>query len=249
MNKLSAAYKNELYKLYKKKKVYVAAVLCLLTVAVGAVMSYLINNFMGISVTTGASFPVVVLPIMMNTLISLFIIFICVDMFGGEFAANTIKFTLTTPASRFKIFTAKFLAAATFIAASLAAILLLSLIASFILGGDMSGLLYAVIAYIVSVLPLTVFALLVILIANLTRGTTSAFMLSILAFLVFRGVEFAAPTYSAMLFTASYDWYTYFAAAGDYINYGKIFRLLLIQGGYFVMLFSLGYMLFEKREI
>ncbi len=249
MNNLKAAYINELFKLYKKKKIYVAAILSAVSVAIGALISFLIKSFMGISALGGTNFPILVLPVLLNTLVSLFVVFICVDMFSGEFSANTIKFTLTTPVSRFKIFTSKVLAAVSFIFANLMLIMVLSLIASLFLPVSGGSILYVFSAYLVSVLPLTAFALMVILISNLTKGTTSAFMTSVILFLLFRGLELVFPAYSAVFFTSSYDWYTYFAAIGGYVNYGKILRLFLVQTGYITVFFTLGYTIFDKKQI
>ena len=51
MHNLKAAYINELYKLSKKKKLVVAALLCLAIIAVAAVITCTVNNFMGINLT------------------------------------------------------------------------------------------------------------------------------------------------------------------------------------------------------
>lgn len=249
MNNLKSAYINELYKLFKKKKIYTAAFFCTLAVAVGTLMSFLIKNFMGVAVTSGANFPVLVLPVLMNTLIALFIVFVCVDMFSGEFSSNTIKFTLTMPVSRFKIFTSKVLAAVTFILANLVLILVLSVVGAVFLGLSGGSFSYVVTAYVVSVLPLSVFACFVILIANLTKGSASAFLISIILFLSLRIAEFVFPQASAVFFTSSFNWYSYFAAIGGYVNYGKILRLFLVQAGYFTVFFTLGFMLFDKKQV
>jgi len=96
-------------------------------------------------------------------------------------------------------------------------------------------------------LPMFIFALVVVLISNITRGTTSAFMLSIFVFLVFNGLNLVFPQIRSFLFTSSFDWYR--LILGSYINYSKIFRIFLILIGYGIMLFAAGYYLFEKKDI
>ena len=120
MKALKASYINELYKLSKKKKITVCAVLIVAATALGGMITTLFGNFMGISIMGRSAFVTVVLSVMNQTLIPLFTIFVCADMFAGEFSDRTMKQTLTRPASRGKVYLAKLLAAATFILGCLA---------------------------------------------------------------------------------------------------------------------------------
>ena len=74
MHNLKAAYINELYKLSKRKKLVVAALLCLAIIAVAAVITCTVNNFMGINLTGNYEFSVMVLPVFLNIVIPLFTI-------------------------------------------------------------------------------------------------------------------------------------------------------------------------------
>lgn len=247
MPELKGAYINELYKISKRKKVVTSAVLSIFAVLAAAVIVYCINNFAGIRITGSSEFPILVLSVLIYTLLPLFTAFVCIDMVSGEFSDQTIKTTLTTPASRLCVYSAKVLAAGTFILASLLFIMVLSILASFFVGNISASIFRVLTAYIVSALPLFVFALLVMLIGNITRGTTSTFMLSILVFLVFLGLGMAFPNFKSFLFTSAIDWYRLFL--GSYINYGKAARVFFILAGYAIVLFSSGYILFEKRDI
>jgi ABC-2 type transport system permease protein len=137
------------------------------------------------------------LSVLNYTLIPLFTAFICIDVFGGEFADNTIKQTLTGPASRYKIFIAKILAISTFIIADLLFIMTASFFASFLINGTTMNIVKILTAYLVSFLPMLVFALAVIVISNTAKGTTSAFMFSVLLFLVFNGLEIVFSGYKS----------------------------------------------------
>ena len=247
MAELKAAYINEIYKISKKKKVIVASILSFLAVFIAAIIVYSLNNFAGIRLTGSSEFSILILSVLVYTLIPLFTIFVCVDMFGGEFAEGTIKSTLTRPVSRFYVFLAKVLAAGSFILAKLLFIMVLSIIFSIFLKSSSFNVLKVILAYIVEFAPIFVFALLVIVISNITKGTTGAFMLSVLVFLLFMGLGIVFPYYKSFLFTSAFDWYRLFL--GSYINFSKIIRVFLILCGYSIMLFGIGYYLFEQKEI
>ncbi len=66
-----------------------------LSVIVLAIVVYSLNNFAGIRVTGSSEFSIMVLTILSYSIFPLFTTFICIDMFAGEFADHTIKFTLT----------------------------------------------------------------------------------------------------------------------------------------------------------
>lgn len=247
MSTLKAAYINELYKISKKKKITVASILSTLSVIVAAIIVYSVNNLAGIRVTGSSEFSNLVLTVLSYTLIPLFTAFVCIDMFSGEFVDNTAKFTLTCPASRLKVFLAKIFAVASFIMANLIFVMVISFSASFFINGTTISIFNVLTAYVATFLPLFIFALVVIVISNLAKGNTSAFMLSVLVFLVFIGLEIAFPYFKSFLFTSSFGWYRLFL--GSYINYSKILRVFLILSGYGIMLFGIGFYLFDKKDL
>ncbi len=247
MQTLKAVYINEIFKISKKKKITVALIFSFFSVIVAAITVYFLNNFAGISITGSSEFSIMVLAVLSYTLFPLFTAFICIDMFAGEFADHTIKFTLTGPATRFKVFLGKILAIAGLIIANLIFVMALSLVASLFINRSMPYFLKILIAYIMEFFPIFIFALVVVFISNITKGTTSAFMLSVLVFLLFNGLGLVFPYLKSLLFTATFDWYR--LALGSYINFSKILRVFLILLGYGIMLFTAGYYLFENKEI
>lgn len=247
MQTLKAAYINEIFKMSKKKKITAALIFSFFSVVVTAIAVYAINNFAGISITGSSEFSIIVLTVLSYTFFPLFTAFICIDMFAGEFADHTIKFTLTGPASRVKVFWGKILGIASFIMANLILVMFLTLVVSLFINRSMPNFFKILIAYIMEFFPIFIFALAVVLISNIAKGTTSAFMLSVLVFLVFNGVGLAFPYLKSLLFTAAFDWYR--LALGSYINFSKILRVFLILLGYGIMLFTAGYYLFENKDI
>ncbi len=247
MQTLKAVYINEMFKMSKKKKVTAALIFSFLSVIVTAIAVYALNNFVGIGITGSSEFSIMALTVLSYTFFPLFTAFICVDMFAGEFADNTIKLTITGPASRFKVFSGKILGIAAFIMANLILVMILSLVTSLFINRSMPNLFKILIAYIMEFFPIFIFAFVVVLISNITKGTTSAFMLSVLVFLVFNGAGLVFPYLKSLLFTSAFDWYR--LALGSYINFSKILRIFLILLGYGIMLFTAGYYLFENKDI
>lgn len=247
MQSLKAVYINEIFKISKKKKITVALILLVVSVIIAAIAVYFLNNFAGIRITGSSDFSIMVMSVLSYTLFPLFAAFISIDMFAGEFADQTIKFTLTSPAPRFKVFLGKVLAIASFIMANLIFVMVLSSLVSIILNRRIPNLIIVLTSYIMVFLPLFIFALVVVLISNIAKGTTSAFMLSILVFLVFNGLGLVFPYFKSLLFTSTFDWYR--LILGSYINISKILRIFLILLGYGIMLFTASYYLFEKKDI
>lgn len=247
MQSLKGAYINEIFKISKKKKITVALILSVVSVIIAAIAVYFLNNFAGIRITGSSDFSIMVMSVLSYTLFPLFAAFISIDMFAGEFADGTIKLTLTSPAPRFKVFLGKVLAIASFILVNLMFVMVLSSVVSIFINGGIANLLRVFASYLMVFFPILIFALVVVLISNIAKGTTSAFMLSILVFLVFNGLGMVFPYFKSLLFTSTFDWYR--LILGSYINISKVLRVFLILLGYGIMLFAASYYLFEKREI
>lgn len=247
METFKAVYINEMFKISKKKKIAVSLIFSLLSVIVAAIVVYFLNNFAGIRITGSSDFSIMVLTALSYTLFPLFTTFICIDIFAGEFGDGTIKFTLTGLAPRFKVFLGKMIAIATFIMANLIVVMILCLVASIFINSNAPNILKIVLTYIMAFFPQLIFALVVVFLSNIFKGTTSVFMLSILVFLAFNGFGMIFPSFKSFLFTSAFDWYT--LILGSYINFGKILRVFLILLGYGIMLSTASYCFFEKRDI
>lgn len=247
MSSLKAAFINELYKISKKKKIFVAAILCLAVIIAGAVISCIANNFLGINITGRGEFSVMMLPVFVSVIIPLFTTFICIEMFCGEFANNTIKTTLLSPATRLTIFTAKIGAMAVFILAMLVFSMLVSFAAAVIIRHTEYNIPKILATYLISFLPLLVFGLMTAMVANMAKGGGIAFMICILVYLVFKVLELLNPMYASLFFTSEMSMYVLLNA--PLISIAKLLRLTAILIGYIIALFSYGYLMFERKSI
>lgn len=247
MSSLKAAYINEIFKISKKKKLIVASVLSIGALLLAGVIILSINNLAGIKMVGKGDFAVLILPFFEYTLIPLFTAFICIDMFSGEFTNETIKLTLTRPVSRLKVYLSKTLAAATFAFLFLMFTMICAVAVSFVFDSSSVNAVKAFAAYFTSFFPIFTTALMVMLVSNFARGSASAFLISIVIFILFKGMEFVIPAYKSFFFTSCFDWYKLFI--GNYFNISKVIRILLIFAGYGIFFFSGGYYLFEKRSV
>ncbi len=247
MKALRASYINELDKLFKKKKLMFCVILLVAVTLLGGLLSSLLGNFMGISIMGRSAFITSVLSVMNQTLLPLLVIFICADMFAGEWNDNTMKQTLTRPVTRGKIYLAKLLAVGSFIVGSLLLVFMVSCLLSFVLQTASFNFLKVFWAYLVSALPLFVFALFVSVVANLMKSSAATFMVSVIMFLLLSGLGLYYASYQSFFFTAFFNWYNLFM--GSYINVSRILRLFFIFLGCGIMFYGIGYELFERKEM
>jgi len=247
---LKANYQNELFKICKKKKLVASCILSIIAVLIGQVSITLVNQSLGLLIVNSTDLSLIVLNVMMYSIFPLFVTFLTIDMFNSEFNNNTMKLILTKPTSRFSIFTAKFLALLTIIALNILFVMLLSLITGIAFNLNavtFIGIVRIVVAYLVSIVPLLVFSLFVIVIANLVKSGNSVFFLSILSFALFYVIGIFFHQASSFLFTSMFDWYRLWIS--DSIQFFKLLRMSLIMIGCSIMLYSIGSSLFERKVI
>lgn len=244
-----AAFINELIKLRKRKKLTAAIILSILAVIIGQGAITAIQLGLGLRVAGSTEFPLVVLSLFSHTVLPLFVTFIAIDMFNGEYANKTIKLTLTRPVSRFGVYSAKVLNLATFILANLMLIMLLSFFAGLLfnpVSTSLSTVMKVILAYMVTFLPLFVFSLIVVVLANLLHRGLTVFFVAILIYLCFHFLVLLLPRLSSLLVTSMFDWYSLWISHP--LSGFKLLRLTMIQLGCGLMLFAAGYYLFDRKE-
>ena len=244
-----AALLNELEKLYKKKKVLVAVLLSLAVIVIGQLVIVGVRSGFGLRGTGSVEFPMLVLSVVVNTILPLFTALVTIDSFSGEFTQNSMRITLTRPVSRFKVYTAKIISIVLFILGALLLLLVFSLLAGFIFNTNsatLDSLSRTVFSYFVSLLPLTVLALAIALLANIFKSGIAVFFVSILTFLALKVLGVLFSQYSSLFLTTQLDWYNLFLVNSFPLL--KILRQFLIMLGYGIMFFTAGFYIFDKKE-
>lgn len=249
MVEFKATIINEIEKLYKKKKVLVAALISLIFIILGQLSIIVLRSGFGVRGTSSLEFPILVLSVVVNTILPLFTALVTIDSFSGEFAQNTMKILITRPVTRLKFFTAKIVAVMLFIFVNLLFVMIFSTITGFIFNSNsytLQGIIRILVSYLVTLIPMMVFSLLIVLFANILRSGISVFFVSILIFLVFKALGIVFSSYSGLFFTSMMDWYTLWIM--DSISFMKIFRQFMMMCSYAILLFTGSYYLFDKKD-
>lgn len=249
MVKFKSTLINEIEKLYKKKKALVAVILSLIIIVIGQLAVIGLRSNLGLRGTSSTEFPILVLSVVVYSILPLFTALVTIDSFSGEFSHNTMKIAITRPVSRLKFFTAKFTAIIFFILSNLLLVMIFSIIAGLLFNANsftFQGFIKIIISYFVTLIPMIILALVIILLANILRSGVGVFFLSILVFLVFKALGILFMQYSSLFFTSMFDWYTLWIM--DTIPILKIFREFMIMLSYGIILFTVSFYLFDKKD-
>ncbi|BDR67301.1 ABC transporter permease [Clostridium tetani] len=249
MEGFKAAVVNEVEKLYKKKKISVAAIVSLIFIVIGQFTIVGLRSGFGIRGTSSAEFPILVLSIVINSILPLFTALVTIDSFSGEFSQNTMKITITRPISRLKFFTAKIVAIMLFVLVNLLFVMIFSIITGLIFNSNsftFQGIIKIFLCYIVSILPMMILSLIIIVFCNILKGGTGVFFLSVLVFIAFKAMEIVFSRYSGIFITSMLNWYGLWTMSN--FPFMKIFRQLMMMCGYGILFFTAGYYLFDKKE-
>lgn len=244
-----AALINELEKLYKKKKVMVAALMSLIFVILGQLSVVILRSGFGVRGASSNEFPLLVLSVVVNSILPLFTTLIAIDSFSGEFSQNTIKITITRPVTRLKFFTAKVIAIMIFVLVNLLFVMIISTITGVVFNSNsftLHSIIRILISYLVTLIPMTVLALVIVLLTNILRNGISIFFISILIFIVFKALGIIFSSYSSLFFTNMLDWYRLWIMGN--VSFLKIFRQFLLMLSYIILLFTGAYYLFDKKD-
>ena len=250
MTAFKAAYTNELIKMRRKSKLVTGAVLSLAAALLWQLALSLVGSGIGVKLGDATGFALSVLGFYTTTLLPLFAVFVVIDSFNGEYAANTMKQTLTRPLARLGIFSSKVCAIATYVLASLALMMLVTTCIGFVGSPQTFSLLNLwriLVAYAVTWLPVMVFMLLVVLLAQLSPNGILTFFLAVFTFIGLHAMRLFFPQLSNMLIVPLFDWYVGWIASSS--NIAALLRqtVLLISSG--LIFFGLGCRMFERKEL
>lgn len=248
-NSLLSVWQNELFKIFKKHRVKMIMLLLLSAVTVlPKSLEYWKLRAQGqpVPYPLGAF----TLAIFVYFYIPVFVVFICTDIFSGEYSDGTIKITLLAPVSRLKVFVGKFLAVLTFIACMLLVGFVFSVLeyTADIKAVFGSGGLFFIIAlsYVSAMLPISVFALMSIVVSNLFENTNFSFLLIIVLSAVFLAIDVFYPRFSFVFSFMDFNFPFHIISGRSILG---AFNVIISLVGYLVLFFSIAYSLFENKEI
>lgn len=247
MKGFKTAFRAEIKKAAGRKKIKLALILCLLCTLLSAAVCALAGSFMGINMTGRAELSVTVLPVFTKFLIPLFTVFMCIDIFGGEYSSGTMKTTLLSGARRSEIYFAKAALLGAFIILMLGFSMVTSFIASVIVKKTEFDILRVLFSYIISFVPLMSFAFMCMLVSNIFKGSGASFMISVLLYIASWVIGMVFPFLSALLITSGFD--AYVLLSQPVLSFGKILRLVALSVGLGALFAGIGEQLFIKKEL
>ncbi|TJY42212.1 hypothetical protein E5161_09385 [Cohnella pontilimi] len=250
MSLLLSSTINEWVKMSARKKTIFFLGLIAIIPFLGLPVVLRLQNGLGITAVAGAHYPINILNMLTLFVLPLMIFMSVSDMFSGEFGDRTIRSVLLRPVGRFKIFTAKVLAAFGLIAAGLMLGWLSSTIASFFLPaseGMAGGIANSALAYAVAALPMFALCTVAVFIAQFFKNASGALAICILVYAAAKLITFVFPEYTVFSPTAYTDWYEIWI--GSAVSAGKLMTIFSFLTGCAIVFYTSGYYLFDKKEV
>ncbi|WP_127531669.1 ABC transporter permease [Paenibacillus kobensis] len=250
MELLKRAAVNELDKLLAKGKTKLFLLLTGLLPVIGMPIVLQLQNMFGVTGVGRDQYPIAVLNMMTLFIVPLTVFMNASDMFSGELGDKTIRSMLVRPVSRMKIFASKLLALFAAVAVQLGLAGLVSAGASFFLpaaGSIGQGMAEAALAYAAAALPMFVLCIAAAVLAQGFKNASGALAVLILLYGALKLLEYIFPHVMAFSPTAYTDWHSLWI--GGSVSFGKLFTIFNFLAGCGIVMYALGYMAFDNKEV
>ena len=249
MQPFVANLKNELFKLSRRKKYIVFLILGAL-VCVGSALRVLAADLI---LDEALPRELLVGGLTGENLLFLLLLFLplmalmgCCDLFAGEQADHTLRFSLMRPVGKGKLFFSK--AAAVFLLClfDLVVLLAVSAAAQLIMGGGSKGIARSVASGLLDLVPLAVLILFFCLINQLVKGSGLAVLACLAVYVALVVVGTYVPAAGGLLFTGYLRWHNLWV--GVTLPFKAMLTRIGILAGYGLVFGSCGYLLFDRKE-
>lgn len=246
MNTLMFAYEKELFKLLNKKKYYVITIIGILISVLRFGGSVLIAKLSGGTFNIRSSIAMEMLPISVEIIVPLILFIAVSDLFTNEYASDTMKSCLMQPVNRFNLLTVKAAAALTVGVGSLIVMYIVNMIIQTINGVSPANAPLIFLAYVIDIIPLIGIVFLGIIINVLLRSPVSATLLCLALYAVMKYAGIYVSGADAFLFTSIAKLHA--LIIGTPLPFNMLMCKLGILFGSILILYSVSYILFEKRN-
>jgi ABC-2 type transport system permease protein len=251
MNSLTANFINETQKMLLKSKVWACFIISAIIPVGVALLIALLHNKAGVLAVGPAGFPIFILGLFTSTLLPLFIFMWTADIFAGEVGDRSLKVVMVRPISRFKIYLSKIMALGLSTVLLLAVILIFTLISSILLGGNgheyLSGVSGGLIAYTAAIVPMLSLAIAASFIAQFLKSSSGALTTSIFVYIAARLLPVVLPSVSKVSLFSYTNWHEMWL--GSLAAPEKLLYAFLVMLSSCIILFTLGYYLFDTKEL
>lgn len=249
MPSFAANLKNELFKLRKRKK-YVVFLLIGALLCVGSALRVLLANLV-----LGQELPRKILlgGLAGENLLFLLLLFLPLialmascDLFAGEQADHTLRFSLMRPVGKGKLFFSKATAVFLLCLFELAVLLGVSILAQVSLGGGTAGIVRSIASGLLDLVPLAVLILFFCFLNQVVKGSGLAVLLCLVVYIALVVIGTYVPAAGGLLFTGYLRWHNLWL--GVTLPFWSLLSRIGILAGYGLVFASCGYLLFERKE-
>lgn len=248
MLSFKATFRNELIKLFYKKKTVLFLGFSALLPIMAALLIGKLQGIIGIS-TTIEGFSINVLDIFTLFILPLFIFLLASDLFPGEISAHNMKLTLLRPVSRLNVFIAKTAAVGLCIAVMLILIAIISSLCGVIFSDIQAtgGWFNIVKAYSAAFFAMFAVGIAAIFISQFFSRSSSALIFLIVLFAVAKllPVFFHSASYFSLAAYTDFHLLWIGHVVATKVRLTSLMFLLSSS----VLFFTLGYFIFDKKEL
>ncbi|MEC0268875.1 ABC transporter permease [Paenibacillus anseongense] len=248
MHRWRAAYLNELYLMFYRKKVVMFAIFSALLPIVLAVSLQALQPFLGLFAVS-QSFPIEMLSIYTSIWIPLLILTITADLFPGEVGSRTMKLALLRPNSRFQVYGTKAAALVTCIAGILIVLGIVTSIYNIFAGTTSSftetmGMLKAYVAAFVSMVAISS---LFVFVSQFFKSASGYMVFALILFAAAKIAPFLLHNFAAFSPTSYTDWHMLWL--NQSVSNGKLVTTTLFLVSSCMLFMALGYYKFDRKEV
>lgn len=249
MEQFAANLRNELFKLRKRKKYLVFLILggliCVASALRVLVVTYFTDGMISRQAILGGLMSSN-LPFILLLFLPLMAIMATGDLFVGEQADHTVRFSLMRPVSKGKLFFSKGAAVLVLCAFDLAVLYLVSTLAQVVLGGGTEGILTSLGACLLDLIPLTVLILFFSLINQMLKGSGLTVLLCMVVYIALLLMGTYLPAVGGLVFTGYLRWHNLWI--GITLPFLSLLPRIGLLAGYGLVFACCGYFLFERKE-
>jgi len=249
MNAVLTGIKNEIFKIFSKKKFALLFLLSIFITLSVVSANLAADKRLGGPILNYSTIPVTVLDFLTSAFLPLFILMLTSDLFSGEFSDNSIVLSLVRPITRSKLYISKIIAMGVGILILLFGTFVLSELAS-LMGGNINSCLIKLpsnfTAYVSAFVPMFLIAVITAFAAQFTKNGSLIVVIMVLSFIIISAASIIFPEIKPFVPTTYLTWHKNFYSN---LNISKIVNELLYMLGYGIIFMFTGSYLFYRRDI
>lgn len=244
MNTLCICSKNEIYKIFQRKKYWIILTVTLGITVCGALIGLISNSIVSFS---SQNYPYAILSLCCYVFVPFTALMLSSDLISSECERNELRFLLTKHASRTELLFGKLAAIMVYEFFLTAANVIAALIFSLIFSGFTSVNIFAVLmSVVITVIPIAAFVSFAGIISVFCKNGISAFGMGVAAYGGFTLLGLVFSKISSSIFTSYLTLYK--MIIGQNVPVFRLFLGIGVLLGFSLLFLSAASMKFEKRE-